>query len=56
MKDKYYFGQGRVSVRGKDGASKAWRFLGDVSDLTLSAGNEGVLKHKENHTGMFIQT
>lgn len=52
MKETYYFGQGRVSIRPKDGDSKAWRWLGDVSELTLNSEAEETLKHKENYSGL----
>lgn len=48
--ERYYFGQGKVYSRVKGSGSGAWRWWGDVSELTLSA-TENVLRHQEHYSG-----
>lgn len=51
--ETYYYGQGRISIAVRDaitGVPGAWRWIGDVSALTIKLATEKV-EHKESYSG-----
>ncbi|MEG1971311.1 MAG: hypothetical protein RR101_14460, partial [Burkholderiaceae bacterium] len=50
--EQYYFGQGKVYSRQRNatGAAAKWRWIGDVSALSLAAESEAIT-HRESYSG-----
>lgn len=58
MSETYYYGQGRLSVAARDPATGAigkWRWIGDVSALSVKLATEKV-KHNESYSGQVAET